>query len=454
MADPVADVLSRARDYVDPDEDERQRLEAVAAELTERAETAVADLPITADIRRVGSTARNTWLSGTRDIDLFVCFPPDLDRSELREYGLTVGHETIPDGREEYAEHPYVTGKYEGFDVDVVPCYAVEAATDIRSAVDRTPFHTTYVRERLTEELAAGVRLVKGFAQSIGVYGSDLRTRGMSGYLIELLVLEYGGARACLEAAAEWHPPVALDPESHGTETFDDPLVVVDPTDPERNVAAVCSAESVARFQHHAGAFLADPDISYFTPDHPLTITESVLRGHLDRRDTTPLAVVFDAPATVEDDRYPQLYTSESGIVGELERRGFNPLRSTVGVTPDETEAMIFLECGVGTLPAVQRHEGPPVHVSDHGERFVETYTDRDDVYGPFIDGDRYVVERPREFQTPVEWAQSDAIFAVKHGVDVESNLKSGYRVLSGDDVTDLLPDFESALAAHFAPSL
>ncbi|WP_173424941.1 nucleotidyltransferase domain-containing protein, partial [Natrinema salifodinae] len=183
-------VVAEIRDRVDPDDDERDRLREVADRLMDRAETAATELCDGADVLQVGSTARNTWISGDRDIDVFVRFPPELDRETLEEHGLEVGHATLPEGHEEYAEHPYVKGEVEGFDVDVVPCFRLESATEIRSAVDRTPFHTRYLQTRLDEDLAAAVRVTKQFLKGIGVYGSDLRTQGFSGYLTELLVCE------------------------------------------------------------------------------------------------------------------------------------------------------------------------------------------------------------------------------------------------------------------------
>jgi len=138
-------VVAEVRDRVDPATEERTRLREVADRLIERAEAAATELCADADVLQVGSTARNTWISGDRDIDIFVRFPPELDRETLEEYGLEVGHATVPDGHEEYAEHPYVKGEVEGFDIDVVPCFRLESATGIRSAVDRTPFHTQYL---------------------------------------------------------------------------------------------------------------------------------------------------------------------------------------------------------------------------------------------------------------------------------------------------------------------
>ena len=289
--DDFAAVTATVRERVVPTEEERSRLRETVAALTERAEAAVAEL------LQVGSTARDTWLAGDRDIDLFVAFPPDLDREHLEEYGLQVGHAVLPDGHEEYAEHPYVVGTYDGYDVDLVPCFDVADATAIQSAVDRTPFHTRYLEDRLNDDLADEARVAKQFCKGIGVYGSDLRTRGFSGFLLELLVCEYGGFRPLVVAAADWHPPVELDPESHGARetaapsrndevgdadlAFDDPLVVVDPTDPERNVAAVCSAENVARLQHYARELLAGPRVDLFEPADPDPLDAAAVREHV-----------------------------------------------------------------------------------------------------------------------------------------------------------------------------
>ncbi|WP_226482615.1 CCA tRNA nucleotidyltransferase [Natrinema amylolyticum] len=459
-------VVTEIRDRVDPDEDERTRLREVAERLMDRAETVARELCSDADVLQVGSTARDTWISGDRDIDIFVRFPPALDRETLEEYGLEVGHATLPEGHEEYAEHPYVKGEIEGFDIDIVPCFRLESATEIRSAVDRTPFHTQYLKQRLDDDLTEEVRVTKQFLKGIGVYGSDLRTRGFSGYLTELLVCEYGGFRPLLEAAADWRPPVEIDPEdhAHGHKSaeasrdtavgdadlpFDDPLIVIDPTDPERNVAAVCSRANVARFQHYARELLESPRVDPFEPDEPEPLTESELRAHLERRATTPVAVRFEAPDLVEDQLYPQLQKSLEGITQGLDDRGFDVFRATA--IAGET-AVVFAELAVSERPAVERHEGPPVHVRDHANGFYDAYADDPDAYGPFIEGDRYVTERDREFTSAREFLESDRLFDVGLGAHVETTLEDGYEVLVDDEVTVLLEEFGRELGDYFAP--
>lgn len=450
MPEELAETISSVRERVRPTAAERSTLEETVERVIERTEAALAELPVAADVIRVGSTARDTWLRGDRDIDIFVRFPPSLEREALEEYGIEVGRTVLPNGRLEYAEHPYVTAEFAGYSVDLVPCFAVESGAEIQSAVDRTPFHAEYVREALTEELANDVRVLKRFCEAIGIYGSDLKTQGFSGYLTELLVLEYGGVAAVLEAAAEWHPPVHIDPEDHASATFDDPLVVIDPTDPGRNVAAVVTAESLAKFQHHARVVLADPDPEQFTVESPARIDEDEFLEVLEDRKTTAVAIRFSAPDLVSDQLFPQLRRSRRGLERALVELGFPTLRTTAFADGDE--AVLFLELEVDRRPAVERHVGPPVHVREHAEDFLAKWQDRP-VYGPFIDEDRYVVERPRSSPDAIEFLRSDRLLKVGLGVDIRRQLANGYEVLVGADVTELLPEFGTEIARFYDPS-
>jgi len=180
----------------------------------------------------------------------------------------------------------------------------------------------------------------------------------------------------------------------------------------------------------------------------PDPLGADAVRAHLDRRGTTPVAVVFETPDLVADQLYPQLRKSLRGVTGELDRRGFAPLRSAAFAAD---RAVLLVELAVDELAAVERHEGPPVHVRDHATGFYGAYADRD-VYGPFLDDDRYVVERERAFTTPAELLGSDAIFDVALGAQIETALEEGYDLLTGDEVADLAGTFGVELARYFEP--
>ncbi|MFW6153523.1 MAG: CCA tRNA nucleotidyltransferase [Halobacteriota archaeon] len=450
MPDEVDQVLAVVADWLEPGDEERAALASAVAHLLDRVEAAIDELGVDAEVIHVGSTARDTWMRGERDIDIFVRFPVDIGRERLASSGLDIGRAVLADGRAHYAEHPYISGSHEGFDVDIVPCFDVADASEARSAVDRTPFHNAYVAARLTDELAREVRLAKAFTSAIGIYGSNLRTRGFGGYLLELLVLEYGSFRALLEAAADWQPPVELDPEGHGQGGFDDDLVVIDPTDPDRNVAAVVTTTSRARLQHHARAFLADPTTAAFEPTDPERLSSDDFDAALEARGTTALALVFDRPDLIDDQLFPQLRKTHEGIVDGLDRHGFDVLRSTHLASQDSLA--ILVECEVDRRPHVERHAGPPVHLREHAERFLDAYVEAD-VYGPFIDDGRYAIERERAFTTPREYLESDALLDVRLGDHLEPVLEAGYDVYAGDELVALLDDFQAGLAAYVDPS-
>jgi tRNA nucleotidyltransferase (CCA-adding enzyme) len=283
-------------------------------------------------------------------------------------------------------------------------------------------------------------------------------------------VLEHGGVEELLTAAADWHPPVVFDPEDHGTRPHDDPLVMIDPTDPTRNVASVCAAVNVARLQHYAREFLDAPRSELFEHDEPEPLDADAVRAHVERRGTAPVAVAFDAPDIVDDQLYPQLRKSLSGVRDDLDRRGFEPIRAA---TFAAERAVLFVELSHRRLPAIERHEGPPVHVREHAKGFYRTYAgeqrhkrtgvessdagaDREtnpDSYGPFVDGDRYVVERPREFTDAAGLLRSAELFSVGLGARIEPQLRDGYDVFVGPDVAALCPEFGRALAAYFDPA-
>ena len=448
MSELLDDVLATVRERVTPNPDERERLEHLAQSLVDRTHTIVSDLPVDAEVIRVGSSARDTWLRGDRDIDIFIRFDPSISRSDLEHYGLTVGKEAFPDGWMEYAEHPYVRAEIDGYDIDLVPCFAVESASDIRSAVDRTPFHAQYIESKLTDELATEVRVLKRFCESIGVYGSNLKTEGFSGYLAELLILEHGGFPDVVSAASTWQPPVTFDPESHGSATFDDPLVMIDPTDPTRNVAAVVTPETVARFQHYCRQFLETPALRYFDTPSREALQSDQLSAYIDDRETTPVAIRVPIEPLVDDQLYPQLRTSMQGITATLERYGFEVIRSGAFAVD---HALFYLEVTTPVLPAVERHQGPPVHVQSHAEAFFEQW-DGTDAYGPFIEDDRYVVERYRTVRTIKALFQNGHLDEMKLGRDIRSALETEFDLLIGDTVVELLPEFGKALGSYYDP--
>src|SRR5437867_241845 len=210
-------VLARIR----PTPDEEARIEKLVREILDRLRSTLRSKGWEAKPFLAGSVAKGTHLTGT-EIDVFVAFPPDLPRADLEDRGLALGT-ILEKGTHRYAEHPYTRGWYGGFEVEIVPCYRITDATQRMSAVDRTPLHVDYVLGRVKEGQTDEIRLLKAWAEGIGVYGAEAKILGFSGYLCELLVLKYGTFRGVLEASLSWRPGIVLELDRAPGRTFPEP---------------------------------------------------------------------------------------------------------------------------------------------------------------------------------------------------------------------------------------
>ncbi len=333
-----------------------------------------------------GSAARGTFLSDRLDIDLFLLFPPELSRERLREEGLALGRAVLTDPTTRYAEHPYLRGSYEGFAVDAVPGYAVTDPAHPLSPVDRTPYHQEYLAARESPELVREIRLAKQFLRALGVYGSEARTEGFSGYLLELLVLEFGSLRGLLRAARSWRVPVRLAPPGKEPPRLpeDVALVLADPVDPNRNVATALSRRNLALTILAAAAYLDRPDERWFELRPRAALTKAAALAQVKDRESHVVVVHLARPAVVDDTLVPQVRKAERSVVEELVRAGFVVLGSSSHAGAEEV--CLLVEIGYPLRPAVRPHDGPPAGIDRTGS-FLEKWTASGApvLQGPFV---------------------------------------------------------------------
>ncbi|HZY70137.1 MAG TPA: CCA tRNA nucleotidyltransferase [Thermoplasmata archaeon] len=334
-----------------------------------------------------GSAARGTFLNDRLDVDLFLLFPLGTSRERLVEGGLAIGRALLERPILRYAEHPYLRGEFGGFAVETVPGYAVADPGSPVSAVDRTPFHQEYLAQRQTPEMVREVRLAKSFLRRIGAYGSEARTAGFSGYLVELLVLRFGTFRALLRSARGWRLPAWLDPAAP-TDALRVPedvaLVLLDPVDPDRNVASALSRRNLARFVLAADAYLQAPEETAFGASVGSALTAAAALDRVRARGTHVASVRFDRPELVDDILYPQLRKAERALAVEVDRLGFTLLGSASAAG---TEGLIvLLETAEERLSTVEVRRGPPAGI-DRGSEFLRAWRERSDriLQGPYV---------------------------------------------------------------------
>ncbi|MCI4363552.1 MAG: CCA tRNA nucleotidyltransferase [Thermoplasmata archaeon] len=435
-APPEADASeleARVRREIAPRPETLRRLATVREDLVARAQAEAKQLGI--PLRRAlvaGSAARETFLEDRVDVDLFLLFSPEHSREALERDGLALAGRLVESPEVRYAEHPYLRGKSGGFNVDAVPGYDVSDPSHPLSAVDRTPFHQAYLLARETPVLVDEVRLTKRFLRSIGVYGSEAKTQGLSGYLVELLVLKFGGFRPLLRAVRDWRPPVRV----HFTAGSEPrvppglPLIVDDPVDPHRNVASALSIRNLALFQLAAQEYLARPSEAFFTlvPTRTLPPEEALTR--VKERGTHVSGLALPRPRLVDDIVYPQLYKAERAIAEESERLGFRPM-GTASAAGEET-VVLLLEVEQGELPAVRAQRGPPVGLDRVGS-FLEKWEApaAPVLQGPYVRPDGSMGVETRRALREVEALLTDALPRLPLGKDLVRELRPEHRFLT-----------------------
>lgn len=363
-----------------------------------------------------GSVTRDTWLPGKKEFDVFILFSPKISVEKLEKIGLNVGKNVIKklggSFSIEYAQHPYISGKVNGIRIDIVPCFEVESTEKLKSAVDRTPFHVKYLEKKLPLKLSNEVRLLKQFLTANNIYGADAKTQGFSGYVCELLIIKYRSFLNVLKNALNWKPGEIIDLENfYKKEEYSklkkifpkQVLILIDPTDKNRNTAAALSAENFFKFKKLAREFLSNPSENFFFPRKIDPINEAELKEKLSRRGTELILIKFEPPKVVPDILWPQLRKFSDRIKRILEEKKyeFKVLRKDC-YTDEKNLAIVLLEMEVHSLPLVQKRVGPEVFDIDDSERFLNKYK-KIATNGPFVEGLNWVVEVERTFKKASE---------------------------------------------------
>ncbi len=414
-----------------------------------------------------GSVAKGTWLADKNELDLFLLFPEDMDRKEFEQKGLGIAKKIASKLKAkwelEYAEHPYLKalakhGK-EIFDLDIVPCYDAPAEK-IKSAVDRTPHHVKFILENISEEQKDQTRLLKKFLAGAGCYGADLRTSGFSGYLSELLILKYGNFQKVLESASNWAAGTSIDLKNPSIahaelfKKFHTPLIFIDPVDPNRNVAAAVSAESLYKFIFAAQNFLKSPSEKFFFPVPQKPLGSAEIKKQIKSRGTYLCAIKFPRPKIHGDIVWTQLKKLLKSFERALHTAGFKLLKTESYF--DEKFCAVILEFETWKISKTTKHAGPSIYAHKPSEGFLKHYAGKK----IFIEGENWFVETERAF-TNAESFLKNFLHASERELllaGVPSKLASPLRkakLICGDKALEILKteDFRIFLRKYFASS-
>jgi tRNA nucleotidyltransferase (CCA-adding enzyme) len=415
-----------------------------------------------------GSMIRNTWMPHKKEFDLFILFPENVPREDLEKTGLTTGKKIIKSlngtYKIAYAEHPYVRGKIKGYDIDIVPCYKVSSAERIKSAVDRTPFHNRWLEKNLPLKLSGDVRLLKQFTKNIGVYGSDAKTLGFSGYLCEILCISYGSFLGLIKDVPNWLPgKIFIDTGNYYKDSeyrksvarkfSPQPLIVIDPVDRHRNVAAALSSENFVRFRSACKKLLESPSESLFfcSPEKPNL--EKIMK----KRGTELIGIEFSSPGIIPDILWPQLRKTAKRLSDILKENEFRVIGSAIY---ENKKCIIILEVEDLQLPKLRKITGPEISIIDRSDEFIEKYSSRGRVW---VENNCWFAEVQREFRHAHDKVKQTLNVPLKQLLDkgipghVAGQVAKGFRVLGNREIVSLAKKdkkFAESLGRFFAETI
>ena len=235
-----------------------------------------------------GSYAKNTWLRGNYDIDIFVKYRYSLrkqDISKLLEKTLRKAFSKVTriHGSRDYFH--VKSGKYL---FEVVPVLDIKRTERALNVTDVSPLHVEYVKKNANEKLKNEVRILKQFCKANSLYGAESYIKGFSGYVTELLIIYYKSFDNLIKNATKWKEKQVIDPlkyyknkeeilrELNASKKYS-PLILIDPVQKDRNAAAALSKEKFDLFITLAKEYLKNPSEIFFI-EKEVAVNE--LRGY------------------------------------------------------------------------------------------------------------------------------------------------------------------------------
>jgi tRNA nucleotidyltransferase (CCA-adding enzyme) len=433
---------------IKPNEAEKNEILGISNEIISKINQIASEEEIICEAKLVGSVAKETFLKGNGDIDIFISFSLNTSIADLKEKGLFLAHKTAielnADVVEKYASHPYLTIYINGQEVDLVPCYDIENSDQIKSAVDRTILHTEYIKKHLNDNQKDEVILLKKFMKEIGVYGSEFKVGGFAGYLCEMLILKYETFKNTLIQSSKWRYNEVIDLEDYKTfKLFKDPLIAIDPTDKNRNVGAALSLEKMNDFVFASRNYLASDDdkrLSFFYPLNRKNISKDFILNSFNNRESKTILILFSLPKMAMDNVYPQISKTTQSLKNKLEDIGFKIIYTSFW-SDEKAIGLILIEFDSWRLSKYDENIGPKIYYKTACEEFTEAHGGN-----VFLKNQFLVQKKERKFRTPEDlinfiFKNEENIKILKIGKDLKNSILNEYKLFSINEFLDNLDE-------------
>ena len=312
-----------------------------------------------------GSFAKDTHLVDDHDCDIFVKFDykyKDNPISELLQKSLKRFKPNRLHGSRDYFQFS------KSLNYEIVPVIEIKKPEQALNVTDVSPLHVAWARKH---KKGSEIRLTKAFCKSAGIYGAESYIKGFSGHVLDILTIYYGSFTNLLKASQKWKEGTVIDVEKYYKNSKDalfeinksktqNPLVVVDPIQKERNAAAALSKEKFDIFVKKAKEFLKKPSEKLFE------------RKILTKNDFKDAIILDVKPLTGKRDVIgAKIMKAHDAIKRELENHEFGIKDS--GFVWDK-ETFIWFKLKSDKIESEKIIKGPPLAYKDHVAAFKKKH--------------------------------------------------------------------------------
>ncbi|MEW5896592.1 MAG: CCA tRNA nucleotidyltransferase [Nanoarchaeota archaeon] len=374
---------------VKPSNEEQRKLTAVTgaflAKLNPKLKNAKAILG--------GSGAKDTWLSGNYDADVFVLFDYDKFKSQSAHLSCILQpalKKAFPSAKilTLHGSRDYFQIPFQGINFEVIPILKIKKAEQALNITDISPLHSKWVNEQ-GRKVKDEIRLAKQFCKANSLYGAESYINGFSGYVLEILVIHYGSFENLLKAAQKWALKEIIDPSRFYTKKtalfhinqskLQSPLIIVDPVDKARNAAAALSLDKFISFKKTANEYLHNPEAKYFQKE---AVTFEKLAEEAKKSN---LIFITAKPKTGKEDVVgTKLFKAFEFIEKKLRPFGIKKSGWEWSGEPISPAVMYFI-LAKRELPKLEIKQGPPLNmkpfVQDFKRKNKDTFEEKGRIF-------------------------------------------------------------------------
>jgi tRNA nucleotidyltransferase (CCA-adding enzyme) len=214
------------------------------------------------------------------------------------------------------------------------------------------------MEKSLTSKMRNDIRILKTFLKSNGIYGAEIAKQGFSGYVSEVLVLHFGSFENVIKSISKIKENQIIGKTSKKFETS---IVIIDPIDSNRNLAAAISDENLGKFVLVSRAFQEKPTLEFFKNK----------KSRMSNKHWENLLVIkFDFKMRSPDIIWGQIKRAALLLSTQLELGGFNVSRSKAH-TDQQKEAYLFFLLESVKIPEIYQKNGPEFFREDDSKSFI-----------------------------------------------------------------------------------